>query len=155
MDAILLIAKDKTIYDYSFKVAKGNDLHRDIVSEIIIYLSDLENEKFNAINDLKSYVCKMIYFSWNSPTSPFYRKYRGDNDYTHTEPSCTIEDSATQELFLIEERISKFRYPTEVRLFQLYVEIGNYRDVAKLVGLPKSTVFNLIKQVRMEMRKNI
>lgn len=168
MNQILLIAKDKSVYDYSYKIAKGNDLYKDIISEIIIHLSELEDEKFNKINDLKSYVCKMIYFSWNSPTSPFFRKFRNDRDFlikdvfTYDEEIETKEESKyidiknfKTELGEIENRISEKRYPSEIKLFELYLELKSYRAVAKLVGIPASSVHHQVNRVIEEMKNKI
>jgi DNA-directed RNA polymerase specialized sigma24 family protein len=152
---ISLIASDMTIYDYAYKVAKGNDLYRDIVSDVLLYLYDLPSEKFDKINDLKSYVCKMIYFSWNSATSPFYRKYRLDNDFKVKENVIFEEDAITKELEQIEMRISKKRYPTEVRLFELYVELGTYRAVSEALGIPLKSVHYQVKKVIEEMKNKI
>ena len=152
---ISLIAMDATIYDYAYKVAKGNDLYRDIVSDVLIYLYDLPEDKFNQIKDLKSYVCKMIYFSWNSSTSPFYKKYRTDYDIKVDEKAADSECWLLKELEQIEIRISKKRYPTEVMLFQLYSDLGDYRSVSQKVGIPTMTVYKLVNKVRNEMKKKI
>jgi DNA-directed RNA polymerase specialized sigma24 family protein len=152
---ISLLASDKTIYDYAFKVAKGNDLYKDIVSEILIYLYDLPQDKFDKINDLKSYVCKMIYFSWNSSTSPFYKKFRNDNDYKIKEDVSFELDDATEELEQIEIRMSKKKYPIDIRLFELYTELGTYRAVGNVLGLPHRNIHYRIQKVIEEMKKKI
>lgn len=152
---ISLIASDMTIYDYAYKVAKGNDLYRDIVSDILLYLYDLPSDKFDKITDLKSYVCKMIYFSWNSSTSPFYKKYRLDNDYKLKEDATFQEDSALKELEQIEIRISKKRYPTEVRLLEMYMELGTYEAVGKAVGATSMGVYKQIQKVLKELKSKI
>lgn len=146
---------DMSIYDYAYKVSKGNDLYKDIVSEALIYLYDLDNEKFNLIDDLKSYVCKMIYLSWNSPTSPFYRKFRNDNDTNYKEVGYENTDSILEDLDVLEDDISKSknRMAFEVRLFKMYAEMGSYRKVAERVDIPTMTVYKLVNSVREKMKK--
>jgi hypothetical protein len=97
----------------------------------------------------------MIYFSWTSTTSPFYRKFRNDNDYKVKENVIFEVDTVTKELEQIEIRISKKRFPSEVRLFELYAELGDYRAVSTKVGLPVMTCYELINRVRIEMKKKI
>lgn len=155
--SISLISFDMSIYDYSFRVTKGNDLYKDIVSEVILYLYEMDNTKFNQITDLKSYVCKMIWFSWNSSTSPFYRKYRNDLDVIQKDYGFVEVDSVLEELNVIENDIesSKNRVAFEVRLFKMYVDLGSYREVAKKVDIPVMTCYKLINSVREKMKKKI
>lgn len=152
---ISLLANDTTIYDYAKKVSKGNDLYKDIVSDVFIYLYELPIEKFNKINDLKSYVCKMIYFSWNSPTSPLFAKYRKDNDYKLVERTECESTELMNEIEKIECRISKTRYPVEVKLFELYVELGTYRAVADAVGISVRGAYQQIQKVISEIKTKI
>ena len=155
--SISLIASDMSIYDYSFRVAKGNDLYKDIVAEVIIYLYDMDNTKFSEIKDLKSYVCKMIWFSWNSSTSPFYRKYRNDLDVIQKDYGFEEIDSVLEELNVIENDIenSKNRPAYEVRIFKMYVDLGSYRAVAKKLDMSTMNVYKICNTVIEKMKKKI
>jgi len=155
--SISLIASDMSIYDYSFRVAKGNDLYKDIVAEVIIYLYDMDNTKFSEIKDLKSYVCKMIWFSWNSSTSPFYRKYRNDLDVIEKDYGFEEIDSVLEELNVIENDIenSKNRPAYEVRIFKMYVDLGSYRAVAKKLDMSTMNVYKICNTVIEKMKKKI
>jgi len=155
--SISLIASDMSIYDYSFRVAKGNDLYKDIVAEVIVYLYDMDNTKFSDIKDLKSYVCKMIWFSWNSSTSPFYRKYRNDLDVIQKDYGFEEIDSVLEELNVIENDIenSKNRPAYEVRIFKMYVDLGSYRAVAKKLDMSTMNVYKICNTVIEKMKKKI
>lgn len=163
---ISLLFSDKTIYNYAYKVAKGNDLYKDIVSEIIIYFYELSVEDFEKIKDLKSYACKMIYYSWNSATSPFYKKYKNDRDFTLKDVFLLDEEDEKEsnhidiiefkkELTQIEKNISQKRFPCEVRLCELYLEMKSYRAVANLLGIPATTVHYQVNKVISEMKNKI
>lgn len=157
-----LIFTDRNVTDYAYKVAKGNDLYKDIISEIIISLYDLPEDKFEKITDLKSYVCKMIYFSWNSQTSPFYKKFRNDRDFVVKEDLSfdeEIEENKYIDLFEfkrklteIESNISKKRFPSEIKLCELYLEHKSYRAVANLLDIPVTSVHFQVNKVIEEMK---
>ena len=66
---ISLIINDLSVISYAKRVLKGNDLYKDVLSDVYIYIFELENEKFEAIKDLKSYVCKIIYYAWNNKSN--------------------------------------------------------------------------------------
>jgi DNA-directed RNA polymerase specialized sigma24 family protein len=154
---ISLLASDKSIYEYAYRVAKGNDLHKDIVSEALIYLYDMNIDKFNSISDLKSYVCKMIWLSWNSTSSPFYKKFKNEGLEITKDIGFINIDSALEELNVIEADIEsrKNRMAFEVRLFKMYVELGSYRLVSNKVGIPVMTCYKLINSVREKMKQQI
>lgn len=149
---------------YAFKIAKGNDLYRDCLSELILVLGEMDEVRLIELNNNKQlvpYCCKVIYLSFNSPTSPFYKKY------IKPELSDEIQDYSIDELGLInieeleasivklEEEISKKRFPSEVRLFELYKELGSYRAVAKKVNIPVMTVFYIIEGFKQEIKRRI
>jgi len=155
--SISLIASDMSIYDYAFRVAKGNDLYKDIVAEAIVYLYEMDNTKFSSITDLKSYICKMIWLSWNSNTSPFYRKFRVELDEIKGDVGFLEIDSVIEELNIIENDIeqSKNRPAYEVRIFKMYVESGSYRQVAKDLKMSTMNVYKICNTVREKMKKKI
>ena len=70
---------NKSLTDFAKKTTKHNDLWQDVISEMIISLSDMPDAKLIELHrseGLASYCFKIIYLSWNSPNSPFYKKYR-------------------------------------------------------------------------------
>lgn len=145
------------IISYAKKTCKGNDMYKDILSELYLYLYDKDEEWLKELNDgnkLFYYAIKIVYLSWNSPTSPFYKKYRNTE---HDDVFCpfladdeTPEENKfdTQKWFdrfeQDEDEISKKRFPVETRLIKLYIQYGSYRKVAKEVGIPHTTVCSVV-----------
>lgn len=184
---------------YAFKIAKGNDLYRDCLSELILVLGEMDEGRLIELNNNKQlvpYCCKVIYLSFNSPTSPFYKKYikpellskynkRGfvidnyaknfvhfydstddDDNWIYLGLRSNIENIPNEDskftvedlescILNLEEEISKKRFPSEVRLFELYKELGSYRAVAKKVNIPVMTVFYIIEGFKQEIKKRI
>jgi hypothetical protein len=53
----------------------------------------------------------------------------------------------------IERKIAQKRYPTEIRLLELYVKHKTYRAVEKEIGISFKTVQYLVKQITEQIRK--
>ena len=55
----------------------------------------------------------------------------------------------------IEDEISKKRFPTEVKIFELYSEIGSVRETAKKLRLPTMTVWSIIDQFKTKVKSKL
>lgn len=149
---------------YAFKQSKGNDLWNDCLSEMVLCLYDMDEDRFKRLSEsgeITPYCYKIIYLSFNSPTSPFYKKYikaeqsdefLGQELFEYDEINV---DEIKGFISSLEVEISKKRFPAEVRLFELYCELGSYRAVAKKVNLPVMTCFYIIEGFKTEIKKKL
>lgn len=153
------IFKNSELKSYAFKVAKGNSLYEDIISEIILYLNNLDDSKLFRLYESKeifSYCYKIIWLSWNSTTSPFYIKYlkKNSQDFIISETKKKYcEAYLLDELNKMEKLISRF--PTEIKVFEVYLKLGSLRKVSKETGIPHTTVQYLVNRVKAELIKKI
>lgn len=148
---------------YAFKVSKGNDLWKDSISELVISLYEMDEEKLISLfnrGELAPYCYKILWFSFNSESSPFYRKYikpEQTSELINYDLEFEEVDVEVIRGFInsLEAEISKKRFPSEVRLFELYSELGSYRAVAKKVNLPVMTCFYIIEGFKNEIKKKL
>ena len=76
---ITSISNNDNLKAYARKLASGNDLWNDMWSELLLFLYEMPEDRFVSIyqsEGLVGYCNRVLYFSWNSTTSPFYKKYR-------------------------------------------------------------------------------
>lgn len=167
--------------DFARRTTKGNDLWQDIISEMLISISEMPESKLIELHrseGLVNYCYKIIHLSWNSPNSPFYVKYRakegddrvvmvGEDYYSEIELLTMVEvDAYDAEIDVlsgkcdriikeIEFDISQKRYPSEVKVFELYTEIGSIRGVAERLRLPVMTVWEMINRFREKVKSKL
>ena len=158
------ILKNESLIRYAKKTTNGNLLWEDIMSEMTLYLYEIPEDRFISIyrsEGLLSYCYKIIHLSWNSPRSDFYRKYRVEEPRTENvtfeyNPEIDIlYNKCKDEINKITEEISSSRYPTESKMFEIYLECGSYRKTAKKLQLPTMTVFNLINGFKEKIKARL
>lgn len=162
MEKVYELSLDPEVISFAKKITSGNDLYHDIISETVIYIATLPEDKRKAINNLKSYFCKVIFFSWNSPSSPFYKKYRNDrSEFLYDLPYEECEEKEEKlfdsvkiknRILILEKEIAKKRYPTEIRLLDLYLKLKSYRAVSKEVDIPVKSVHYQIKKIILQIK---
>lgn len=158
------IARNEQLKSYARKTTSGNSLWEDIISEMLLCLYEMPEERLIQIyrtQGLVSYCYKIIHLSWNSPNSPFYKKYKApepriDNevfDYDY-ELDVTLEkcEKAVAELVL---DVSDSGMPTKKILFDAYLELGSIRKVAKRFRIPTMTMAYIITNTKEELRQKI
>jgi hypothetical protein len=154
---LLDIFNNDSLKSYAYRVSNGNSLKDDLFSELILSINDMDEIKlFNLVDDKKilNYCYKIIWLSWNSTTSPFYIKYLKENktDFIISETKKKYcEAFVFDELKKMESNLSRF--PTEIKIFELYLKLKSSRKVAKETGIPRSTVQYLVSQVKKELLK--
>jgi len=161
---ITSIAKNEQLKAYARKTTLGNSLWEDIISEMIMYLMELPEDRFIAIyrsEGLQSYCYKIIHLSWNSTNSPFYKKYRTEEprtdnetfDYNH-EIDILYNKCIVEVQNLIHD-VSKSGLPTKAILFDSYLKHGSYRKVAKEFDIPTMTIFNIINGIKDQIKSKL
>lgn len=161
---ITSISKNEYLKAYARKTTQGNSLWEDIISEMIISLYEIPEERFIAIyqsEGLQSYCFRIIYLSWNSPNSPFYRKYRveeprTDNETFEYNPEIDIlYTKCKEQVDCLINDISSSGMPTKAIIFDLYLKHGSIRKVAKELKIPTMTIFNIIHGIKEKIKANI
>ena len=149
------LATDNTYKDLCYSYSGGSELWEDLYQFIFLSLLEIPEARLIEINNrnIKGYISRMIWINWVSPTSPFRRQYDFNyQDMTGNELDEYVElDTYAIEVAdeVIEELTRKSNkkniYAWQPKLFQLYVESGCMREVARMVGIPYPTVrHNLI-----------
>lgn len=161
---ITTISKNENLKAYARKLAGGNDLWNDMWSELLLFLYEMPEDRFMSIyqsEGLIGYCNRVLYFSWNSTTSPFYKKYRmeepkTDNVTFEYDPEIDILYNKCQDqICKLTEEISKKRYPTEPNIFDIYLSCGSYRKTAKQLRLPVMTVYNIINGFKDKIKEGL
>mgnify|MGYP001563717554 CR=1 FL=1 len=164
-DTILTsISKNEQLKAYARKTTQGNSLWEDIISEMIIYLYEMPEERFIAIyrsEGLQSYCYKIIHLSWNSENSPFYKKYRlqeprVDSETFEYNPEIdTTYKKCKKAVDELVYDVSASGMPTKAILFDLYLQYGSYRKVAKQLSIPTMTIFKIINNIKDEIKATL
>ena len=95
-----------------------------------------------------AYVVKMMYNMVNWKTSEFNRiKTREVLTDNYNHPSEEIKEENLLPL-------NKLHWVSE-KVLTLYAEHGSYRAVGEVTGIPYSTVFRLVKEAKMKIKKLI
>lgn len=151
---------------YAKNVCGGDDFHNDIIQELYLFLYEQSNEFIEDLHlrgKLYSYSIRIIYLSWNSPTSPFYRKYKnaGFVELRGVEQSDTSEVDYDMFDYVhwinkIESDIKESWYNgkvhTEGVLMLKYIELGSYRDVSKEMDIPHTTVQSIVQRYAKKLK---
>lgn len=158
--------QNQKIYTYAKKTCGGDDFLNDLVQELYLYLYD-KDEAF--IIDLSNkgallfYSYRIMYYSWNSPTSPFYRKFRNTNFNQLTEIGYIDDRTPEEDIFDYTKWINKIesdikdswyngKVHTEGVLMLKYLELGSYREVAKEMDIPHTTVQAIVQRYAKKLK---
>jgi hypothetical protein len=155
-DAILKeLFENKEIYRIAKKYCNYDNLHGDLISELYITLQNKEDAFFKRLDkkQLFLYCCGILYFSWNSPTSPFYKKYRAFqySELKGVDLANAEEDKDTFCVAYWIDKINKNSTITDnnslvkVRVFEKYLELKSYRKVGAEFNIPFKTVAYIVK----------
>ncbi len=152
---ILDIANNQRLKDNAKAIFKHNDLWQDAFSDVIVQLYDMPEKDIIEMNDrgvLFHYCYRILWLSYNSPTSPFYKKYlKSELPYTpeNTDGFRFCEAYINDRLHELEKKAKS--YPVEVKLFRLYMQFKSYGKVSKETGIPAKTIYNIIKRLKEQI----
>jgi len=165
-DAISNIALNIKFSNYCFKVARGNDMYKDLYQYCFLKMLEMPDGKFKRFkdhNELPFYMMRIAYLSWNSKTSPFYKENISFTNSTDDKVICYVEDKDeyTEELIIriskvieadLNDVAKKKRIPVANILFNEWRELGDYRSVAKKFNLPLMTVHKIISDYKQMIK---
>jgi hypothetical protein len=146
----------------SKKITKGNELHQELLHEVIVQLYEKKVINLKEYDDdsIRYYITAVLRINWYSKTSPFYYKIRKEPS-TYTEltfdMSYTTEQESfeKQELFDILERefteLDWFRKS----LMEMYLTLGSLKKVSQKTTIPLSSISRYIKESKEQIKTNI
>lgn len=158
---------DNKLTTYAKRLCGNNDLSNDLIQELYIYLNDKEDCFIIELNDKRElffYSYRIMYYSWSSPTSPFYRKFK-NTQYSDIKDMGVRMDIEAEEcdLFDYAKWINKIesdvkngwyngKVHTEGVLMLKYLELGSYREVAKEMDIPHTTVQYIVQKYAKKLK---
>lgn len=146
------LSYDPYYMELCYKYCNGHELWRDLYQFIFLTLLEMKDEDFFMIKDYRRYINRMVWLNWISSNSPFRKMY----DFSTIELDDNLIDKEieldTSDLEVVEQVLNEFiaesrkkgQYHWKNKLFEMYVEEGNIREVSRKVGIPYPTVrYNL------------
>lgn len=145
----------KEIERVAKKYCNNSDMYGDLVSELYLTLEKKEDDFFDRVKgrDLFLYCCGILYYSWNSPRSDFYRKYRNTN-FVELKGINLADTKEVEDTFCFAYWMDKIKSNSvitdnnslvKVRVFEKYLELKSYRKVGKEFNIPFKTVEYIVK----------
>jgi len=146
-----------------------SDAYLDLLQYVWLYLSEKSEEEIIQLSkeNLKGYVCRIIWINSKSDTSPFKRN---EFKYNLLEKDVKLEESDIDKEIIIRIAEDFFKKEVEywskeknlpawnVRLLELYAEMGSYRKVEQATGINfqtvRHTVLELIKRINEDIANN-
>ena len=152
------LANNEKLRLQAFKVCRGNDLWKDVISEMLLYLAEMPEGKLERLyekNELLPYCFKMIWLSVNSKTSPFYKKYLKLQEIPK-EDFCDFDVTSILINEVLDDLEKKRKnYPTDINLYRLYLQFRSLRKVEAETGIPHSTIAHIVNRVTEEIKELI
>jgi hypothetical protein len=160
------IYTSELLRNYAKKVTQNDSLWEDIITEMYLYLKEIDQSYVQQLHErgqLTAYCCKIIFNSWNSKTSPFYRKYISkDLDIIDNYNYILLPDDAPDYQTILKRIEHKSdEYPYAIVLFNRYSELKSYtklyKEIKEKTGsrIPYTTLIHIIENVRNEIKKLI
>lgn len=145
--------------DAAKRIAKGNPLHSDLTSEVIIaFLEHKDAELITQSGGAWFFCLRICVNLWKSQTSPFYKKYKWEMEQlnpSHDRPEEPEEDTEgilAQIDTIIDTQLSWY----EGRLLESYVAEGkNVSALARKTGIPRTSITLTLTRIRNHIQKSI
>ena len=142
-------------------------LFEDLYHEVIINLLELPDDKIQDAYErkyLKFLFVKIAHNSWNSKHSPFYRKYRHNDETESIDLLRGLESGEDPDLEIKEETFQDFTQEIKDKiealdwydktLLKLYIDIGEFRKISVMTGIKygavQYTIQKTIKKLKLE-----
>ena len=153
--AVIDLLGDESLNSLAVKIAGSHS--DDLIQEVALLLLEMDQEKWETINDagyLRWYVvCTMINMATSS-RSTFARKYE-----LH-QPKPQLKDIPEEEgydfekeadISLLEEILEEYHW-YDRDMLRLYLKEGSYRKVSKVTNIPFKSVGNTVKKTIDNLR---
>jgi DNA-directed RNA polymerase specialized sigma24 family protein len=160
------IYKDPAYRNVCRNIASAT-LFEDLFHEVIINLLDLPDEKIIEAKEkkyLKFLFVKIAHNSWNSKHSPFYRKYRHNDETESIDILRGLESDEDLNLEIKEDAFKEFTQEIKDKiesldwydktLLKLYIDIGEFRKISVMTGIKygavQYTIQKTIKRLKLD-----
>lgn len=165
------VSRDEKYLAYCKRVFNGRDAYKDLYQYTILALYEMDDEKLiylHTSGGLRNYVARMIYLGANSTTSAFYRQMRGfdfaelSKEHTQVADEKIIDpcESSLNEFDKEMEKecnrcIQANIYPAAVKIYEIYEQIGSYKEVSECTMIPYKTVQRYVHGTREKILNNL
>jgi hypothetical protein len=162
----LFVSKD---FNDCIKKMKPVELQDDLRAEVALILCEHSEQKIMSIyhssgmRGIKFYTVRIILNLIQSNTSPFYKKYRQPvyefSDALHDSKEEIVQDERIVAELKEEEvlRIIDEMYWYDKEMIKLYLELGNYREMQRVTGIPWASCYDTIQMsinmIKYELRR--
>lgn len=153
------------LYDKEFEfVFKniGRDLWEDLRQEVILIVLEYDKNKLDDIIDkgkqvFKFWIVRICCNQLLSKYGPMYRKYNNlipVEDITLFMKEMDDDVDYTSVVGTIQKEIDKL-YWYDKEILQMYIELGSVRKVSAHTGIPHTSIFITIKNIRKCIKKSL
>ena len=155
--AVIDLLGDESLNSLAVKIAGSHS--DDLIQEVALLLLEMDQEKWETINDagyLRWYVVRTMINMATSSRSTFARKYE-----LH-QPKPQLKDIPEEEgydfekeadISLLEEILEEYHW-YDRDMLRLYLKEGSYRKVSKVTNIPFKSVGNTVKKTIDNLRND-
>ncbi len=144
------------------RICKGSKEWEDVAHYVIAGFLEKENAiELIEREEAMKYMSGMIHLSYYSRTSPYHKLYRQSGKvhelYESTERRQAIDESynldrdqLTEEVYgiLIDMKAENLELWYIATLFEMYVDYGNYSEIARKTKIPRTSVSQAVGEAR-------
>lgn len=141
---------------------------KDLFQSVIIGLLEMDEDKFLKISNenLKGYVCRILWLNATSKTAPFRFNNSSNTVELNDSHSNIAEEESEEKEFIIKiakdffkkediEYKKKGQKAWNVEVLKLYADLGSYRKVAKELKINYQTVRHIVLDLIERINEDI
>lgn len=135
-----------------------SDLQDDLRQYVFHMICEKPDEFVISLHEkkqLKFFVVKIITNSVFSNQSAFYRMFRKKHEVCTDVFSDVEDEESNHEMIDKCEAAMKDLYWYHQEILKMYVELGNYRKVSLVTGIPLTSIHNAVKKAKSDIKKNL
>lgn len=164
------IIADDSYKKFCYYISKGNDIHNDLYQHFIEIILTMDKEKLQDLkkrNKIRQYCLAIIYKTYNSNTSVFYKHHRTFNHNNNNEflastahiekydHSIDLKFNQIKKQFKAAKRKEGSEEWYLTNLFEMYQELGTYDAVSKATGINLKSIAASILKFRKQIQCKI
>lgn len=143
------------------KYTKNDDWASELLHDIILQLYDKEDIKLKSLDDksIKYYIVRIITINWCYPTSPFYKKYKKDNNnlVELNEAMLMVTDEFELDkhklMDIIENEWTELDWFNKI-IFEKYMVMGSLKKVSQDTTIPLTSIADYVRNTKQTIKKN-
>ena len=148
----------------SKKITKGNELHQELLHEVIVQLYEKKVINLKEYDDdsIRYYITAVLRINWYSRTSPFYYRVRRERVLFNVDLSQCWDLSYEQEEFESEEllQLLEIEYANldwfKKSLLDMYLSLNSsMKAVSRKTNIPTQSISRYMKETRNTVITNI